>query len=288
MKMQKSSWQKNMLICLAHPDDESFGMGGTIAYYANRGVDIHLICATRGEAGTVDDHFLEDYSSIADLRENELNCAAQVLGISEVIYLDYRDSGMQGSPDNQHKDAFIKAAEEDIAEKIVREIRRIKAQVVITFDSTGGYHHPDHIAIHNATIRAFRSAGDHSAYPDSGAPYSPKKLYVNARSRRRVRMMVKLMPLVGRDPKRLGRNQDIDLTLLAADDDTPAHVTINYRSVSQQKIQADRCHASQIGDNGLNFSSLIRFFWRFTGQKDRFTRLFPETKKSFRGKDLFA
>lgn len=288
MKKEEAPLQKRMLICLAHPDDESFGMGGTIAYYAKQGVEIYLICATRGEAGTVDDHFLEGYSSIGELREDELKCAANVLGIAKVIYLDYRDSGMRGSADNQHKRAFINVAEEDIAEKIVRVIRRIRPQVLLSFDATGGYHHPDHIAIHKATVLAFHSASDPSAFPDTGEAYAPQSLYVNALSRRRVRMMVKLMPLVGRDPKRLGRNQDIDLTLLAVDDDTPAHVTINYASVSQQKKDADRCHASQIGDNGLSFSSIARFFWRMAGQKDRFTRLFPETDDHYRSQDLFA
>ena len=71
-----------LLAVLAHPDDETFGMGGTLALYARRGVSVHLICATRGEVGDVEPHFLEGYESIADLREHELRCAVANLAIT--------------------------------------------------------------------------------------------------------------------------------------------------------------------------------------------------------------
>ncbi len=279
--------KKRMLLCLAHPDDESFGMGGTIVFYAKQGVEIRLICATRGEAGTVDDKYLEGYNSIAELRESELACAAKILGIESVIFLDYRDSGMMGSKDNLEKKAFINAPVEEVAEKIVHEIRRFKPQVLVTFDSTGGYHHPDHIAIHKASIMAYHDAGEAEKFPNAGQVYSPESLYFFARSRKRIRRLVKLMQLTGRDPTRLGRNKDIDLTIMAADDDTPPHVTINYASVREEKTQADNCHASQIQEHGLNIASLIRFLLPFLGKKDYFTRAFPSTEDSFRSSDLF-
>ena len=68
--------KKVLLSVLAHPDDESFGMGGTLAHYANQGVDVYLICATRGEVGEVAPEYLKSYPSIAELREAELRCAA--------------------------------------------------------------------------------------------------------------------------------------------------------------------------------------------------------------------
>src|SRR4030065_2481947 len=94
-----------LLAVLAHPDDESFGMGGTLALYSQRGVETHLICATRGEAGEVDPQYLEGFSSISERRESELRCAAGMLGLSGVYFLDYRDSGMAGSPDNKKPNA---------------------------------------------------------------------------------------------------------------------------------------------------------------------------------------
>ena len=96
-----------LLAILAHPDDESFGIGGTLALYAERGVKVHLITATCGEVGTVDPEYLDQHASIAELRvEKELHCAADQLGISDVYMLEYRDSGMPGAPDNEHPQAL--------------------------------------------------------------------------------------------------------------------------------------------------------------------------------------
>ena len=88
--------QKKILVVLAHPDDESFGMGGTLALYVRQGVDVRLICATRGEVGEVDLSFKETIKSAARLRTQELRCAVDALGLSELYFLNYRDSGMPG------------------------------------------------------------------------------------------------------------------------------------------------------------------------------------------------
>jgi mycothiol S-conjugate amidase len=91
-----------ILAVLAHPDDESFGAGGTLARYAWSGAAVHLICATGGEEGTVDEHHLEGYGSIHERRMAELRCAAEALGLASVTMLGYRDSGMAGAPANSH------------------------------------------------------------------------------------------------------------------------------------------------------------------------------------------
>ncbi|NMD31244.1 MAG: PIG-L family deacetylase, partial [Chloroflexi bacterium] len=75
-----------LLVVLAHPDDETFGTGGTLAMYARRGVDVHLICATRGEAGEADQQYLEGYATVAERRMDELRCAAGLLGLKSVIF----------------------------------------------------------------------------------------------------------------------------------------------------------------------------------------------------------
>ncbi len=161
-----SSNERTLLAVLAHPDDESFGTGGTLALYATRGVQVHLLCATRGEVGTVAPEMLEGHASVGDLRQSELECAAGHLGLAGVHFLGYRDSGMQGSPDNRHPQALVAASLDKVAADIVTWIRRLRPQVVITFDPIGGYHHPDHIACHNATRLAFEAAGDPARYPD--------------------------------------------------------------------------------------------------------------------------
>ena len=127
-----------ILSVLAHPDDESFGMGGTQALYAKKGCDVYLICATRGEVGDVSPEHMQGFTSIADLREGELRCAAKHLGLKNVFFLDYRDSGMPGSPDNQHPNAQVAHPVEEVAEKVVKYIREIKPDIVLTFDPIGG------------------------------------------------------------------------------------------------------------------------------------------------------
>ena len=78
--------KKSLLVVLAHPDDESFGMGGTLALYASQGVEVRLVCATRGEAGEVDEQKLKGFNSIAELRTHELSCATQILRLASKNY----------------------------------------------------------------------------------------------------------------------------------------------------------------------------------------------------------
>lgn len=283
---EKKAAQKCILVVLAHPDDETFGMGGTLAYYAAQGVAVHLVCATKGEAGLVEEHYLENYKSIADLRQAELACAAEALGLASVNYLGYRDSGMAGTKENGYKNALMNAPLDEVAEKVVKYIRKLKPQVVITFDPVGGYHHPDHIAIHKATMRAFEQASKAKAFPKAGKPFAPNKLYYSARSRRGLRWIVRFMKLTGRNPSKVGRNKDIDLTVLARDPDTPPHVSVHYKSAEEQRVQAVACHASQLG--GFPRLSVMELYYRLVGRKDSFTRAYPPAADNFRARDLFA
>src|SRR5512140_280651 len=184
-----------LLAVLAHPDDESFGMGGTLAYYASQGQAVYLVCATRGEVGEVAPEMLDGFGSIAELRESELRCAAGVLGLAGVFFLDYRDSGMTGSPDNQHPKALAAQPVEAVAAKVAHYIRQLKPEVVLTFDPIGGYRHPDHVAIHNATVHAFELAGDPGFAPDDLAPYAPKRLFFHVYPKRLLRWAVRVLPL---------------------------------------------------------------------------------------------
>ena len=280
-----TSPQSTLLAIFAHPDDESFGMGGTLALYARRGVAVHLICATRGEAGEVKPEFLEGFESIAERRVNELRCAAGILGLSGVHFLDYRDSGMPGSTDNQHPQALINAPLEEVAAKVAHFMRDLQPQVVVTFDPIGGYKHPDHIAIHHATVKAFEMAGD-PAFVDSLPPFHPQKLYYNVFPKGFMRIAVWAMRLVGKDPRRFGRNGDIDLLDLVEAGDFPVHIKINYSSVYEASQEAAACHASQL-DGGPPRRGPIGWLMRLLGGKDTFMRAYPPADKSTREKDLF-
>ena len=150
---------KTILAVLAHPDDESFGLGGTLALYASKGYDTYLVCATRGEVGTVDEEHLNGFKDIAELRTEELKRAAKILGLKEVFFLGYRDSGMPGTEENKHPNAQINHSVDEVAGKVVKYIRELKPDVVLTFDPIGGYKHPDHIHIHNSDGAGFRKSG---------------------------------------------------------------------------------------------------------------------------------
>lgn len=275
---------KTLLAVTAHPDDETFGMGGTLALYANRGVGVHLICATRGEAGEVEPVRLKGFDSIAALREHELACAARELGLAGVHYLDYRDSGMPGSADNQHPRALITAPVEEVACKVAELIREIKPQVVLTFDPNGGYQHPDHIAIHNATVKAFSMSGDPTVKIGNSAPFVPEKLYFHTMPRAFLKLAVRIMPLFGIDARHFGSNKDIDLVAVAQQD-FPIHARIDYRVVAEKRNRASACHASQGGDAGSGY--IITWLMRKFSPKETYMRSVPPVTGKVNETDLF-
>jgi LmbE family N-acetylglucosaminyl deacetylase len=277
---------RRLLASLAHPDDESFGPGGTLALYAQRGVDVHLICATRGDVGTVDPEYMKGFEDVAELRLAELDCAVQALGIQHLHQLGYRDSGMPGTADNQHKNALAAAPLEEVVAKIVEVIRQVRPQVVVTFDPIGGYFHPDHIRMHDATLEAFGAAGDMKRFPELGEPYQPQKLYYHTFSRRWLKWLVRLMPLLRMDPSHWGRNNDIDLTALT-DHDFPVTASINTRPVAQAKEMATACHASQTDEDGTA-GFFLNWLRRLGGENDTFMRAIPEGEPGRMEHDLFA
>ena len=99
---------------------------------------------------------------------------------------------------------------DEVAAKVVHYIRLLHPQVVVTHDPIGGYKHPDHIAMHNATVRAFALASDPN-YSSDLPPFQPQKLYYQTMPKDLLRWAVKLAPIFGIDPHRFGRNHDIDL-----------------------------------------------------------------------------
>ena len=229
---------RKLLVVLAHPDDETFGMGGTLALYAQQGVEVHLVCATRGEVGEVEPERLRGFDSIGALREHELCCAADVLGLRKVHFLGYRDSGMLGTADNQNPQALVQAPVEQVAAQVAAYIRELQPQVVLTFDPVGGYMHPDHIAIHNATVLAFETAGDPQAKGQNLPPFKPQKLYFHTMPHGFMKLAVKLMPLFGKDPSKFGKNEDIDLTaVLAHEFPTTARIKYKKWRASAKRLQ---------------------------------------------------
>jgi len=162
-----------LMAVLAHPDDESLGVGGTLAKYAAEGVEVFLLTATRGDGGRyrgyrVDDERHPGPAALAAIREAELRAAAAVLGIRNVALLDYRDQQLDRADPHQA-----------IAD-IVAHLRRVRPDVVVTFAADGAYGHPDHIAISQLTTAATVAAAD-GAFRGGAAgnepPHAVAKLY---------------------------------------------------------------------------------------------------------------
>jgi LmbE family N-acetylglucosaminyl deacetylase len=156
-----------VLAVFAHPDDEAFGTGGTLAKYAAEGVDVYLVTATRGEAGQIALPALATPASLPAVRERELRCACQTYGIHPPIFLDYVD----GQLPIVHQGQAVG--------KLVKLIRQLRPQVLITFGPDGIYGHYDHLAVHRWATIAYDLAADPECFPDRDAcqPHQVSKLY---------------------------------------------------------------------------------------------------------------
>ncbi len=268
--------QRTLCFIGAHPDDETFGIGGTLAQYAAAGVNVYYICATRGEAGLTNPKQLREHSLLGDLRWEELNCAAKILGLADIIYLGYRDSGMPDSEDNKHPEALAMASLDEVSRRILTVVRNLKPDVIITFDPIGGYRHPDHIAIHNATVKAFEISNDQTQYPEAGTAFHPQKLYFSIFSRRLLKVAVMLLPLFGQDPHRFGLNNDVDITKLA-EVEFPIHTVIHLtKEAISIRDKAAACYVSQMG-SGPPRKGLLSLIGKIFGRRDLFMRAYPPT-----------
>jgi LmbE family N-acetylglucosaminyl deacetylase len=142
-----------LMAVLAHPDDESLGIGGTLAKYASEGVETFVLTATRGDGGRYREYRPGDAqhpgaSALASIRERELRAAAAALGVHDVAVLDYRDQQLD------------RANPQEAITAIADHLRRVRPHVVITFGPDGAYGHPDHIAICQFATAAVVAAAD--------------------------------------------------------------------------------------------------------------------------------
>ena len=230
-----SSKSGRLMAVLAHPDDESLGVGGTLAKYASEGVDVFLLTATRGDGGRFHGHRPGEpehpgASALGQIRETELRSAAQVLGVREVRVLDYRDQELD------------RAEPREAIAQIAREMRRVRPDVAVTFGPDGAYGHPDHIAISQFTTAAVTAAADPEFAcegVDFGAPHAVSKLYYIAWPESTwaayESAIRKLTSTVDGVERRATRWPDWAIT-----------TTIDTRHMWQTVWRAVSCHASQL------------------------------------------
>ena len=202
-----------LLTVHAHPDDEASKGAPTLAKYHAEGVHTVLVCCTGGEEGDLQNPTLraegqpfhgltpeQEKAKVVAMRPIELAESARIIGFDEVVMLGYRDSGMADTPPNEHPDSFHMADLDEATGRLVAEIRRTRAQVILTYgDDQRGYPHPDHLRVHDISVLAFDRAGDPDWYPDLGEPFQPSKMYYSTWSR--ARMLAVHERLLARDGK---------------------------------------------------------------------------------------
>ncbi|MEA4812416.1 MAG: PIG-L family deacetylase [Anaerolineaceae bacterium] len=276
--------KKRLLVIQAHPDDESFGVGGTLAWYARQGIEITLVTATGGEVGPIPERFKEAADSPKAIRAKELDCAVKVLGISRLIRLGYQDSGMRGWETNKDPNAFINQPVAEVSKRLLEIMLAFEPQVVLTHNAKGDYGHPDHIHVYECTAQAFREylARNEQAPHQGPGPI----LYAHLMSRSMLKAAVFFYRLSGKDPHHFGENGDVDLVELA-EINFPVHAFIKYRSVQKAKEAASACHASQGGGKiGTGFQNLIQKL--IEKPQDAFTQVLPQPLNNQKIKtDLF-
>lgn len=236
-----------MLAVHAHPDDESISTGGVLAKYSANGFQTALVYCTRGEAGDI---LNPDFVSpkpglnIKEIRAIELENAVNVLGVQSVHFLGYRDSGMAGTPENEHPQAFARADKEEATARLVEIIRQVRPHVLVTYNEKGTYLHPDHIMANRITQRAFQASGDPDYQTQTKVePWQPVKLYYTAIPLERIRRMHKMALEQGEEP-------GFDPDVLGTPDEKISAV-VDVRKYLSQKLEALYCHQSQMNPNSI-------------------------------------
>lgn len=262
------SQERRLMAVLAHPDDESLGLGGPLAAYAAHSVDTYLLTATRGERGR---YFTNENrpsdAEVGRVREAELRAAARVLGVREVALLDYVDGELD------------RADPQEAVGRIVAELRRVRPQVVVTFDPFGAYGHADHVAICQLTTAAVLAAAE-PGFPSQAEPHCVSKLYYFVTDERRWTVYQSAF-------KRLTSRVDGEERSAVAWPAWAVSATIDARDHWRTVWQAVNCHATQLAVYGRlgeltpdehealwGSGAFYRVFSRVNGSRTRETDLF--------------
>lgn len=215
----------------AHPDDEAIATGGVMARAAADGHRVVLVVATRGEEGEVPEGVLAEGQELWERRVEETHRAAEILGVSRVEFLGYRDSGMMDAPTNADPTCFWQVDVDEAAAKLAAILEQEQADVFTCYDDHGGYGHPDHIQVHRVGVRA----GELAATP---------KVYEATMNRDHLVAMIEQAPEELRPP-------DFDPSFFDTFGTPAAGITttVDVADFVGPKRDAMRAHASQIGES---------------------------------------
>lgn len=239
---------RRLLLVHAHPDDESIGCGATMAKYADEGAQVTLVTCTLGEEGEVIPkelaHLAADQDdTLGQHRIGELAQACEALGVTDHRFLGapgrWRDSGMMGVASNERPDAFWQADLDESAGELVKVIREVRPQVLVTYDENGFYGHPDHIQAYRVSWRAFELAADPGF--GAGEPWQIAKFYFTALPKSVMRRQVEAM----READVEFFSEDVDDMPFGSPDEVIT-TEIDARPYVKNKLDAMRAHSTQI------------------------------------------
>jgi mycothiol S-conjugate amidase len=259
-----------------------------MARYSAEGTRVVLVCATGGEEGEILNPRMDQpgiKERMTEIREAELKTAADLLGVSQVYMLGYRDSGMPGSEGNKHPKAFMNADPDEAVGKLVEIIRKEKPQVVLSYDESRGYEHPDHVKVYEWGRRAFEEAGDPEKFPDAGPAWAPQKLYYFATfSKKRLQILHDAAAAEGIDSPFAGWLDHWDQMGFEDPDITTQIDVTDYIELRSKALLA---HATQIDPDSFWFAVPDDIQKKVYPWED-FTLVETTTEREIPEDDLFA
>jgi mycothiol S-conjugate amidase len=257
----------------AHPDDESSKGAATYAYYRSVGVGVTVVSCTGGERGDIQNEGLAERAAanrdMAGLRRVEMARAQRAIGF-EHRWLGYMDSGLPDPDSTEAGDplpanCFALIPLEISAEPLVRIIRELRPHVLITYDETGGYPHPDHIRTHEISMYAFKAAADASRYPDAGEPWQISKVYYDRIfNAPRIEAMYQFLLVNDPDSPQLERLTEVRGWM--RDRPNLATTQVPVGDFLEARDEALRSHASQVAPDSFFFfwpNDLQREAWPY-------------------------
>jgi N-acetyl-1-D-myo-inositol-2-amino-2-deoxy-alpha-D-glucopyranoside deacetylase len=306
--------QLTLMTVHAHPDDETIGTGGTMARAVDDGRRVVLITCTHGELGEIVVPELatpDNVRRLGSIRAGELELAMRELGVTEWDNLDYRDSGMMGEPTNRDPRCFWQADLDEAVGRLVWFVRRARPHVMTTYNSFGGYGHPDHIRSHDVAVAAFDRAGDAAWYPeqlapdhggsgpaeaDGGlAPWAPLKLYeqaipasVRAEMTRRLEsagVRTFMSAPIDATPEELAAHEEWLARMLVPDEVITTWIDVG--PVLQRKWAALHRHVTQFGPES-SFVLMGLEGWRESWSREAYVLRESRVETSLPETDLFA